>query len=60
MVTAEDNDELRINNERKKGTLKAAKSRLAEKYEDIRRLSPMVEHGQSDSGLIHLAMSSVQ
>jgi len=45
MVTAEDNYELRVNNERKKETLKAAKSRLAEKYEDIRRLSPMVEHG---------------
>ncbi|KAA1472400.1 hypothetical protein DENSPDRAFT_821193 [Dentipellis sp. KUC8613] len=43
-ITADDNNDLRLSNQRKKETLKAAKLRLAEKYDDIRRLAPLVEH----------------
>ncbi|TFY70314.1 hypothetical protein EVG20_g2693 [Dentipellis fragilis] len=43
-ITADDNADLRLSNQRKKEALKAAKLRLAEKYDDIRRLAPLVEH----------------
>ncbi len=46
LITAEDNDALRLSNEAKKAKLKVAKERLAAKYEEIRRLAPEVEHGQ--------------
>ncbi|KAI0640798.1 hypothetical protein C8Q79DRAFT_995022 [Trametes meyenii] len=42
-INAEDNELLRIDNERKKETLSAAKARLAEKYGDVRTLAPLVE-----------------
>lgn len=44
-VTAEDNDKLQTANSQKKEDLKASKARLAEKYEDIQRLAPLVEQG---------------
>ncbi|EGO03668.1 hypothetical protein SERLA73DRAFT_101905 [Serpula lacrymans var. lacrymans S7.3] len=43
LVTAASNAELRLRNEGKKEILKAAKSRIAEKYQDIRTLAPLVE-----------------
>ncbi|KZT23618.1 hypothetical protein NEOLEDRAFT_1117549 [Neolentinus lepideus HHB14362 ss-1] len=42
-VTAADKEALRLDNERKKAVLKAAKVKLAEKYKDIRNLAPFVE-----------------
>ncbi|KAI9060911.1 hypothetical protein FKP32DRAFT_994131 [Trametes sanguinea] len=42
-INAEDNELLRIENERKKEILSAAKARLAEKYSDVRTLAPLVE-----------------
>ncbi|CDO73345.1 hypothetical protein BN946_scf185008.g108 [Trametes cinnabarina] len=44
-INAEDNELLRIENERKKEILSAAKARLAEKYSDVRTLAPLVEQG---------------
>ncbi|THH14574.1 hypothetical protein EW146_g5770 [Bondarzewia mesenterica] len=46
MITADDNEELMVNNARKKEGLKTAKLKLAEKYQDVRRLAPLVEHGE--------------
>ncbi|KAI0364732.1 hypothetical protein BV20DRAFT_974137 [Pilatotrama ljubarskyi] len=42
-INAEDNELLRIENEKKKEILSAAKARLAEKYGDVRTLAPLVE-----------------
>ena len=47
MITADDNEALMISNQRKKEDLKAAKLKLAEKYQDVRRLAPLVEQGES-------------
>lgn len=44
-INAEDNELLRIENDRKKEVLSAAKARLAEKYSDVRTLAPLVEQG---------------
>ncbi|KAI0067005.1 hypothetical protein BV25DRAFT_1820158 [Artomyces pyxidatus] len=44
MITADNNAELQMSNARKKELLKASKSRLAERYQDIRKLAPLVEH----------------
>ncbi|KAI0717996.1 hypothetical protein C8T65DRAFT_706951 [Cerioporus squamosus] len=42
-INADDNELLRIENEKKKETLSVAKARLAEKYSDVRTLAPLVE-----------------
>ncbi|KAI0832055.1 hypothetical protein BC628DRAFT_1530004 [Trametes gibbosa] len=42
-INVEDNELLRIENDRKKEVLSAAKARLAEKYSDVRTLAPLVE-----------------
>ncbi|TFK46803.1 hypothetical protein OE88DRAFT_1667042 [Heliocybe sulcata] len=42
-VTAADKESLRLDNERKKAVLKAAKVKLEEKYKDIRNLAPFVD-----------------
>ncbi|KAI0794190.1 hypothetical protein C8Q74DRAFT_1247200 [Fomes fomentarius] len=42
-INADDNELLRIENEKKKENLTAAKARLAEKYSDVRTLAPLVE-----------------
>ncbi|KZT10142.1 uncharacterized protein LAESUDRAFT_735107 [Laetiporus sulphureus 93-53] len=42
-INAGDNENLRLANERKKEALRMAKSRLAEKDSDIRKLAPLVE-----------------
>ncbi|RPD64118.1 hypothetical protein L227DRAFT_571695 [Lentinus tigrinus ALCF2SS1-6] len=42
-INADDNELLRIDNEKKKEILSAAKARLAEKYSDVRTLAPLVE-----------------
>ncbi|KAI0051369.1 hypothetical protein FA95DRAFT_322276 [Auriscalpium vulgare] len=44
MITADHNAELQMVNAQKKEALKAAKQRLGEKHQDIRRLAPLVEH----------------
>lgn len=44
-INAGDNEELRVINEQKKATLKLAKQRLTEKYQDIQTLAPLVEQG---------------
>ena len=44
-INADDNELLRIENEKKKEALSAAKARLAEKYSDVRTLAPLVEQG---------------
>ena len=44
-INADDNELLRIENEKKKEILSAAKARLAEKYSDVRTLAPLVEQG---------------
>ncbi|KAI0319857.1 hypothetical protein OF83DRAFT_1108171 [Amylostereum chailletii] len=44
MTTPEDLINLQASNVQKKETLKAAKLKLAEKYQDIRGLAPLVEH----------------
>jgi hypothetical protein len=46
-VTAEDNESLQTANVLKKEALKASKTKLAEKHDDIRRLAPLVEQGAS-------------
>lgn len=51
MITADDNEALMISNQRKKEGLKAAKLKLAEKYQDVRRLAPLVEHGENDTAV---------
>ncbi|EMD39151.1 hypothetical protein CERSUDRAFT_134024 [Gelatoporia subvermispora B] len=43
LITADDNEQLHAANEQKKQALKIAKSQLAEKYDDIRTLAPLVE-----------------
>ncbi|KIM91719.1 hypothetical protein PILCRDRAFT_828 [Piloderma croceum F 1598] len=43
LITATTNEELRTSNELKKEKLKAAKDQLAQKYQDIRTLAPLVE-----------------
>ncbi|OCH96242.1 hypothetical protein OBBRIDRAFT_765746 [Obba rivulosa] len=43
LITADDNELLNAANEQKKQALKVAKSQLAEKYDDIRTLAPLVE-----------------
>ncbi|EJF64414.1 hypothetical protein DICSQDRAFT_153431 [Dichomitus squalens LYAD-421 SS1] len=42
-INADDNELLRIENDKKKEVLAAAKARLAEKYSDVRTLAPLVE-----------------
>ncbi|KAH9846268.1 hypothetical protein C2E23DRAFT_891034 [Lenzites betulinus] len=42
-INAEDNELLRIENDKKKEVLSAAKARLAEKYSDVRTFAPLVE-----------------
>lgn len=49
LITADDNEQLHAANEQKKQALKIAKSQLAEKYDDIRTLAPLVEQGDSDA-----------
>ena len=44
-INADDNELLRIENDKKKEALTEAKARLAEKYSDIRTLAPLVEQG---------------
>ena len=46
-INADDNELLRIENDKKKEVLTAAKARLAEKYSDVRTLAPLVEQGES-------------
>ncbi|TFK85498.1 hypothetical protein K466DRAFT_525752 [Polyporus arcularius HHB13444] len=43
IINADDNELLRIENDKKKEILSAAKARLAEKYSDVRTLAPLVE-----------------
>lgn len=45
LITATTNEDLRATNELKKEKLKVAKSHLAQKYQDIRTLAPLVEQG---------------
>lgn len=45
IINADDNELLRIENDKKKEILSAAKARLAEKYSDVRTLAPLVEQG---------------
>lgn len=47
LITADDNEELKARNDKKKETLKAAKARLAERHADVRNFAPLVEEGQS-------------
>src|SRR6202042_3273879 len=47
LITATTNKELRTNYELKKEKPKAAKDQLAQKYQDIRTLTPLVEQGVS-------------
>ncbi|KAI0741710.1 hypothetical protein C8Q80DRAFT_1195734 [Daedaleopsis nitida] len=42
-INADDNELLRIENDKKKELLTAAKARLAENYSDVRTLAPLVE-----------------
>lgn len=42
-INGEDNERLRVANDEKKSVLKLAKSRLAEKHDDLRKLAPLVE-----------------
>ena len=45
-INADDNELLRIENDKKKEVLTAAKARLMEKYSDVRTLAPLVEQGE--------------
>lgn len=48
-INGEDNERLRVANDEKKSVLKLAKSRLAEKHDDIRKLAPLVEQGEFEN-----------
>lgn len=52
IVTADDNNELLASNAAKKEKLKIAKAKLAEMYQDIRTLSPLVAQGIISSQIL--------
>ncbi|PIL24886.1 hypothetical protein GSI_12773 [Ganoderma sinense ZZ0214-1] len=58
-INADDNELLRIENDKKKGVLTAAKARLAEKYSDVRTLAPLVEQDYTKARALTLEAAAL-